>query len=487
MTAGSDDPRAPDDAIPTDEERDAAVEEAGTDDVPGGAHKAARPVSDGHAVGKDRRADADDEMARLMGLSDDEADAMPAPAGKASTTTTPEPALAEGDAGSGAAAERDAAEGDDAKTDGGDARASASTQGDAATDGGDARASGGTVDAAVQAAVATTGDARASATAGDDGATQRATTEDGEIKDVATARDAEATEGSATSGEPRDDDRPAAAVIPLARVRTQGESYDTEDDRPARASRPVEDAPEAQPAASSNWWPWVGVGAVALGAVAVFGFPGDDADPSGSTNPGPTSAVASVPRSDPPARPPDVPRVDEPAVAGSSDSADGDPTESGSTTASGDAPPRSADPREPPPGTDPAAAAAFSRLPVGPSDRPPVGGIGANGIHIDKISMGARVEHGRCVDHSTNFSVSRRERASVCVRVVHPREKEELQVLWQKHGGSTRRSKMIVKPMHAYRTRGHLKLRTEYIGDWTVRIVSPDGVELASQSFSVIP
>jgi hypothetical protein len=83
--------------------------------------------------------------------------------------------------------------------------------------------------------------------------------------------------------------------------------------------------------------------------------------------------------------------------------------------------------------------------------------------------------------------VSAGDRAGVCVRVVHAREKEELQVLWQKHGGSTRRSKMVVLPMHAYRTRGYLVLRSEYIGDWTVRILSADDVELARHEFTVVP
>jgi hypothetical protein len=145
------------------------------------------------------------------------------------------------------------------------------------------------------------------------------------------------------------------------------------------------------------------------------------------------------------------------------------------------------DPREPPPGTPPEIAAVFRRLPVGPADRPPVGGIGATGIHIDHIAMGSETHGATCTGRTNDFSVSGGDRAGVCVRVVHTREKEELQVLWQKHGGSTRRSKMVVLSMHAYRTRGYLVLRNEYIGDWTVRILSSDGVELARHDFTVVP
>ena len=101
--------------------------------------------------------------------------------------------------------------------------------------------------------------------------------------------------------------------------------------------------------------------------------------------------------------------------------------------------------------------------------------------------MGTETQGATCRGRTDHFSVSGGDRAGVCVRVVHSREKEDLQVLWEKHGGSTRRSKMVVLPMHAYRTRGYLVLRSEYIGDWTVRILSSDGVELARHDFTVDP
>ncbi len=149
-------------------------------------------------------------------------------------------------------------------------------------------------------------------------------------------------------------------------------------------------------------------------------------------------------------------------------------------------PPRTGDPREPPPGTPPEIAAVFRKLPVSPADRSPIGGVGATGIHIDHIAMG-EFGDGKCAGSSNRFSLRDHRRVSVCVRVVHPREKEELTVLWQKHGGSTRRSKIIVKPLHAYRTRGYLQIRKEYLGDWTVRILSTDGVELARHEFTIMP
>ena len=167
-----------------------------------------------------------------------------------------------------------------------------------------------------------------------------------------------------------------------------------------------------------------------------------------------------------------------------------EPTETGESSGGGPEanpePPRSGDPRQPPPGTSPEAAEAFAKLPVSPADRPPVGGVGATGIHIDRIAIGSEYTNQNCGGKTDSFSVASGDRVSVCVRVVHPREKEEVVVLWQKDGGAARRGKMIVKASHAYRTRAYLKLRKEYVGEWTVRILSQDDVELARQSFTVV-
>jgi hypothetical protein len=128
----------------------------------------------------------------------------------------------------------------------------------------------------------------------------------------------------------------------------------------------------------------------------------------------------------------------------------------------------------------------FARLPVSPADLPPVGGVGESGIHVDRITTGSSYDKGNCGGSVDRFSVAEHDVVNVCLRVVHPRTREEISVLWQRHGQSTaRRGKVAIKDIHAYRTRAYLKLRKEYVGDWTVKIVSQDGVELASHDFSV--
>lgn len=145
------------------------------------------------------------------------------------------------------------------------------------------------------------------------------------------------------------------------------------------------------------------------------------------------------------------------------------------------------DPREPPEGTSPEAAAVFKKLPVSPADRAPVGAVGSTGIHVDDVSMGSAYERNRCSGGDGSFSVGQGDRVNVCLRVVHQRQKEELSVVWQKLGGNARRGKIVVKPMHAYRTRAYLKLRGEYVGDWEVKVFSEDGAELARYPFTVVP
>ncbi len=258
--------------------------------------------------------------------------------------------------------------------------------------------------------------------------------------------------------------------------------------REVKASRPEE--PQPQPplvptstASGSVPWLWIGVGALVIAAVAyVATRPSPPPTPPTTAAAPPSSAGARV------AEVGSTTGLDE--TAGMSTEGDSGESDSESDPETGGSPsskPRKADPREPPPGTPPEVAAVFRRLPLGFADRAPVGGIGASGIHVDHIAMGTETQGATCRGRTTDFSVEARDRAGVCVRVVHQREKEELQVLWEKHGGSSRRSKMVVQPMHAYRTRGYLVLRNEYIGDWTVHILSSDGVELARHDFTVVP
>jgi hypothetical protein len=143
-------------------------------------------------------------------------------------------------------------------------------------------------------------------------------------------------------------------------------------------------------------------------------------------------------------------------------------------------------PRVAPPGTPAAIARVFQRLPVAIHDRPPVGGIGASAIHVDKIWLGAGYEREGCTGEAERFSLARHAHINVCFRVVHGRVEESVDVLWEKDGELFRRQSLQIPERHAYRTRAYLVLRREYIGSWKARVMSVDGIELAVESFVVV-
>jgi len=150
-----------------------------------------------------------------------------------------------------------------------------------------------------------------------------------------------------------------------------------------------------------------------------------------------------------------------------------------------DMPPVATDPRAVPPGTPTAIAKVFQRLPVAIHDGPPLGGIGATGIHVDKIWLGTSYEKDGCASETGRFSLARDSQVNVCFRVVHSRQEEAVEVEWVKDGAAFRRRAVNIPDIHAYRSRAYLVLRREYIGAWQARVLSADAVVLASVDFTV--
>ena len=146
---------------------------------------------------------------------------------------------------------------------------------------------------------------------------------------------------------------------------------------------------------------------------------------------------------------------------------------------------QSGDPRAVPPGTPVAIARVFQRLPVAIHDGPPLGGIGASGIHVDKIWLGTRYEKDGCTGETASFSLAHDSAVNVCFRAVHSRVEESVEVEWVKDGAPFRRRAVNIPDLHAYRSRAYLVLRREYLGDWEARVLSADGVVLAAISFTV--
>lgn len=152
-------------------------------------------------------------------------------------------------------------------------------------------------------------------------------------------------------------------------------------------------------------------------------------------------------------------------------------------------PAKSGDLRDPsriPAGTPAANAKAFSKLPVAKGDGPPIGGIGPNGIHLDTLEIGKGWHNSKCDQVGSTFTSGVDDKVNVCMRVIHPRDQEEeLMIYWERDGKLSQRSKVPVKAIHAYLTRGWLPVTPERVGKWKASIKTADGTVLGEVQFEI--
>jgi hypothetical protein len=141
--------------------------------------------------------------------------------------------------------------------------------------------------------------------------------------------------------------------------------------------------------------------------------------------------------------------------------------------------------RRVPAGTTDERAEAFRKLPHGRGDGTPMGGIGAEGVHVDEMSVGDRYHLGRCEGQAKSFSMKRHDKIHTCIRVVHRRVHQQVVIRWERDGHLVRRQWLPVPPAHAFRTRASLPVRMRFRGSWVVRVLSDDGIELATHRFEI--
>lgn len=150
---------------------------------------------------------------------------------------------------------------------------------------------------------------------------------------------------------------------------------------------------------------------------------------------------------------------------------------------------KSSNPRDPshvPAGTPAANAKAFAKLPVAKGDGPPIGGIGPSGIHLDTIEIGKGWHNSRCDQVGNVFTSGVDDKVNICMRVIHPRDlAEELTIYWEHNGKLNQRSKVAVKTIHAYLTRGWLPITPDRVGKWKASIKTADGTVLGEVSFEI--
>lgn len=138
------------------------------------------------------------------------------------------------------------------------------------------------------------------------------------------------------------------------------------------------------------------------------------------------------------------------------------------------------------PEPEPAPASAAPSVPTSKSDKPPIGAVGASGIHLDELAVGKGWASSRCEELGTRFEVGTDERINVCFRVVHPRTAETVTVEWARDGKLRQSIEVNVKPSRAYLTRAWLPVSAGRIGDWTATVKSTDGLVLGQVAFQIV-
>jgi hypothetical protein len=130
--------------------------------------------------------------------------------------------------------------------------------------------------------------------------------------------------------------------------------------------------------------------------------------------------------------------------------------------------------------------AAFTNLPLSKRDKPPVGGVGASGIHLDELAVGKGWASSRCEELGPRFEVETDERVNVCFRVVHPTIDETVTVEWARAGKLRQTIEVGVRPNHSYLTRAWLPVSAGRVGEWTATIKSEDGSVLGHVDFQIV-
>lgn len=210
--------------------------------------------------------------------------------------------------------------------------------------------------------------------------------------------------------------------------------------------------------------------------------------PVAKVDPPPPPVATPEPPPEPEADPNAVPPEAETGEAEAQPEAEAEPEAVEAPAEPAPKPASTDNPRDPalvPPGTPAANAKAFSKLAVAKGDGPPIGGIGPNGIHIDALEVGKGWEKSRCDQVGSSFTAGVDEKVNVCMRVIHPREEEELTISWERDGKVAQRSKVSVKAIHAYLTRGWLPVKQERVGKWKAVIKASDGTVLGEANFEI--
>jgi Tfp pilus assembly protein PilZ len=129
-----------------------------------------------------------------------------------------------------------------------------------------------------------------------------------------------------------------------------------------------------------------------------------------------------------------------------------------------------------------------SPVPAPPEKKSSVAHTRAPSIHIESILTGPLYEGHTCPQPTSQFSFKTQRSVNVCISVAPMSDPvtEEVTVIWERNGAFLCQTKMHIVARHiTSRTRAHVDIDERRVGDWSVRILSRKGIELARSSFRV--
>jgi hypothetical protein len=111
-------------------------------------------------------------------------------------------------------------------------------------------------------------------------------------------------------------------------------------------------------------------------------------------------------------------------------------------------------------------------------------------VRVESILTGASYVNHTCSERTSEFSVKAHRHVNVCIRMapVTQPSSELVRVLWERNGTVHGETSIRIATRHtSVRTRVRFGLHLRRLGDWSVRLVSHKGVELARSTFHVVP
>jgi hypothetical protein len=111
-------------------------------------------------------------------------------------------------------------------------------------------------------------------------------------------------------------------------------------------------------------------------------------------------------------------------------------------------------------------------------------------VSVESILIGPTYAHYTCPEPTNHLSLQAHRRVNICLQIapmLGPAG-ETVTVVWERNGAFYGTTELTIPVRHIpLRTRAHMAIDQRRAGDWSVRVLSRKGKELARSTFQVGP